>query len=278
MKKIKIFFFVLTMFFVPAFKADAAIAVNENLSDIKSEFEIGPEVSWIKYEEPGIANEEGWMAGVFGEYTARFPEKWVLGADGRFSAGQVDYDSNHTGSIDGILDFIIELRGTAGYDFEVTEGTRLTPYLGIGYRFLRDELGGERSTTGHFGYDRQSEYVYLPIGVKTLTSLNNEWYLGFNAEFDVFLDGTQKSELGDAVSGLDTLTNDQNDGYGVRGSVKLAKSGEKYSYFIEPFVRYWNIDNSNIKAVTVGGSPIGVVGYEPKNHSTEVGVKVGVHF
>ena len=270
--------FVLAVAFVSAPKADAAIDLNKSRDQMTSEYQVGPELSYIKYKEPGVAEEKGFMYGVFGDYAARFPEKWVLGADGRFSIGQVDYDSRNTGSIDNIWDFILEVRGHVGYDLTVLDSTRLTPYIGLGYRLLRDELGAEVSTTGHVGYDRQSQYFYLPIGVKTLTPLNNGWFLGLMGEFDVFLDGTQKSELGDAINGVDTLENDQNKGYGVRGSVKLVKTGEKYDFFVEPFVRYWHIDQSELSTVTVGGNPVGVVGYEPKNTSTEYGVQLGLHF
>ena len=48
--------------------------------------------------------------------------------------------------------------------------------------------------------------------------------------------------------------------------------------FAEPFIRYWNIDQSDTQAITFGGRPIGVVGYEPKNNSTEFGIKLGMHF
>ncbi len=270
--------FILAGALVLPLNANAAMNVNESHDSITSEFEVGPELSWIKYKEPGVAEEKGFMYGVFGDYTARFPSKVVLGVDGRFSLGQVDYDSNNTGSIDNIWDFIFEVKGDVGYDIAIMESTRLTPYVGLGYRLLRDELGGSSSTTGALGYDRQSQYFYLPIGVKTLTSLDNDWFLGLNAEFDVFLDGTQTSELGDAIGGLDDLENDQNDGYGVRGSVKLAKKGDRFDFFVEPFVRYWHIDDSERSTVTFSGTPIGLVGIEPHNTSTEIGARVGIHF
>lgn len=270
--------FAATISFFPALGANAAMNLSNDRSEMTTEFEVAPEISSIKYEEPNIATEKGLMYGISGAYTTRFPEKWVLGVDGRFSVGQVDYDSNGTGSIDNIWDYIIEVRGTAGYDLQVLNSTRVTPYLGLGYRFLRDELGGEVSTTNALGYDRQSAYFYLPIGVKTMTPLTNEWFVGLNVEYDIFLDGTQKSELGDAIAGLDTLENDQDQGYGVRGSIQVVKSSDRYDFFIEPFIRYWNIKQSDTKAVTYSGTPIGVVGYEPKNNSTEIGAKLGMHF
>jgi len=269
--------FAAAVFLAPAL-AEAAINLNEPRTATTVEFEAGPELSYIKYEEPGIMEEKGVMGGVFGAITARLPEKIVIGADARFSFGEVEYDSVSTGSVDDITDYIFEIRGKVGYDLAVGDTTRVTPYIGLGYRFLRDELGGKVSTTGALGYDRESRYLYLPLGVETLTSLNNDWFVGLTFEFDIFLDGTQESELGDAIAGLDTLENDQNDGYGLRGSVKLVKASEKYDFFVEPFIRYWNIDRSDVKAVTFSGTPIGVIGFEPDNESTEFGARVGVHF
>ncbi len=253
--------------------------VSAAASDVKPELTVGPYVSYIQYKEPDVAKETGFMLGGFADYSLHFAQGLMLGADGTLAWGQVDYNSNGTGSIDNIDDVMAEVRGTIGYDFTTAnQQHRITPYIGIGYRYLLDQVGGKTSTTGALGYDRISQYLYLPVGVKTLCDLNEGWKLGLNLEYDVFLNGTQKSELGDAVAGLDTLENDQDKGFGVRGSVKLAKDFQTINLSLEPFVRYWHISQSDIKAVTFGGTPIGVVGYEPKNHSFESGVKVGVNF
>ena len=246
--------------------------------EVKHEFSVGPYASYIKYEEPDVMEETGFMAGVFADYSAHYTQGIVFGADGTLSAGQVDYDSVSTGSIDGIDDFMGEVRGSVGYDIAMSGETRATPYVGFGYRFLRDETGGMISTTGAAGYDRETEYLYVPVGIKTMSNLNSDWKFGFNIEYDVFIDGTQKSELGDVVAGVDTLENDQDDGYGVRGSIKLVKTGEKYSILVEPFIRYWNIEDSDLQSVSIGGTPIGIVGIEPENNSFEAGFKVGFNY
>jgi hypothetical protein len=138
-------------------------------------------------------------------------------------------------------------------------------------------LGGKTSTTGHSGYDRESHYLYLPIGFDLATELDNGWGAAFNFEFDVFLDGTQKSHLEDVSPALNTLENDQNDGYGLRGSITLTKEIENLVFLVEPFIRDWNIDDSTIGVVTCGGTPC-ALGYEPKNESLEAGARVGVRF
>jgi len=258
--------------FVPPAAADSMSSDNGVTS-----YEVGTEVSYIRYEEPDIMDETGVMYGIYAKADANV-EGLALGAEGTINFGQVDYDSASTGSIDGINDFLAEVRATVGYNLTPDKKVEFTPYIGLGYRYLLDQLGGETSTTGALGYDRESNYLYLPIGIKAETGMDNGWTLGGTVEFDVFLHGWQKSHLEDAIAGLDTLTNDQDEGYGVRGSIKIAKKMDRVNILVEPFVRYWNIKQSNTKAVTFGGTPIGVVGYEPKNNSLQVGGRIGVEF
>ena len=63
----------------------------------------------------------------------------------------------------------------------------------------------------------------------------------------------------------------------MRGSVKFEKESETLDILIEPFVRYWNIEKSEEENVTYSGVIVGY-GYEPKNNSTDVGVKLAVKF
>lgn len=144
-------------------------------------------------------------------------------------------------------------------------------------RYLNDDSGGEISTTGASGYERESNYVYVPFGVKTNTPLSGPWAWGVNVEYDLFVQGTQKSHLEDVSPALNTVKNDQKDGYGARGSVQFTRQTQTWNILLEPFVRYWNIDASNISTITCGGTPC-AAGYEPKNWSMDYGVKVGTQF
>ena len=96
-------------------------------------------------------------------------------------------------------------------------------------------------------------------------------------EYDLFLFGQQKSHLGDVWPGTNTLSNDQDGGYGARSSFKLIKRYKSFSTYIEPFVRYWNIDDSDVETFTVPGLGTGA-GLEPANNTTEYGVKLGMRF
>lgn len=249
----------------------------------QTQYEMGPYVSWIRYREPGIMEEKGVMAGLFGSVTSRsgvgpqglWPNmgRW----EGQIGFGRVDYTSQNTGTIDNIDDMMFEGRYLAGYDFYPFGDLRLTPFLGLGYRYLRDDSSGLTSTTGHLGYKRESNYVYFPFGLDFQTSLSNDWTLGAAVEMDVLLYGRQKSHLGDADPGFGTLENEQTQGFGVRGSVRLVRLAERYHLLIEPFVRWWDIYESDLSVISCGGGSC-ILGYEPDNNSLESGIKIGVQF
>jgi hypothetical protein len=251
----------------------------------KHTWELGPEISYIKYKEPSVMEEKGMMYGIVGSYT--YHNKLMLKADGRFSYGQVDY--KNSGTLDNIDDYILELRGLGGYDFSVFTASTLTPYIGIGYRYLNDDFAGTTST-GALGYERESNYIYSPIGVEVITPLKNNWSVGAVLEYDIFWQGKQKSHLSDArcynsVWGYYTLPdveNDQDKGYGIRGSIKFQKKGEKLDFVIEPYIRYWNIKKSNeVTTSTISENGLWIItstAVEPKNNSTEIGCKLAVKF
>ncbi len=250
------------------------------MEDVSKSFsyDVGAEVYYFNYTEKDVMEETGPMYGASGEFNWKVFDQYALRLQGRGALGQVDYSSDSSGSVDGINDYTFEVRALAGYNATIGKDIGLQPYLGFGYRFLRDELGGKQSTTGAAGYDRESQYFYFPFGIDVAKNLNNNWDVKFNVEFDLLLKGKQTSELGDAIAGLDTLENDQDKGWGLRGSVRFAKKMEGCDVIVEPFVRYWDIGQSDTQNVTFSGTPIGVVGYEPANTTIELGAKLGLKF
>lgn len=236
-------------------------------------WELGADVSHITYKEPSVMEEKGMMYGIVGSYTYR--SKFMLKADGSFSYGQVDY--KNSGTLDNIDDYILEFRGVCGYDFPILKASILTPYVGIGYRYLNDDMSGMTTSTGALGYERESNYLYSPIGVTIFTPLRNGWSFGATVEYDIFWRGKQISHLSDAVPGLNDPENRQKKGYGARGSIKLQKKDEKIDFAIEPYIRYWNIKKSEDADLTYYGTYIGYA-YEPKNNSTEIGIMLAMMF
>ena len=235
------------------------------------EWELGTEVSHIKYDEPGVMEEEGVMYGIVGSCAYR--DNYMLRVEGRFSYGQVDY--KNSGTKDDIDDYILEFRGLIGYDFPQSEKEQkvITPYIGIGYRYLNDDLTGKTST-GASGYEREQDYFYSPIGIEVVCVLEQGWSIGATVEYDIFWSGNNKSHFSDVTPAYNDLEFDQDKGYGYRGSMKFQKKGEELDFVIEPFVRYWNIKESD-RDLLVATSTYYV---EPDNNSMEYGIKIAAKF
>jgi hypothetical protein len=255
-------------------------------------YKITPEVSYIRYHEPGFMKESGVMSGINGSYTYRPIAGDVLNSEitdmyrleGRFSYGKVDYNggvqssdgSSTPESFNGINDYMMEIRMLVGKDFIFNnQSTLLTPYLGGGYRFLFDSLYENKP----YGYNRLIQYFYLPTGAEITTKLGDGWSIGADMEYDIFLGGLVESYLGGI--GLGDLQNVQKTGYGLRGSIKLVKKRKRYNLILEPFVRYWTIHASNVgasKPFSYNGQEYVVFGEEPDNNSLEIGGKLGIEF
>lgn len=251
-----------------------AAPANSFAEPIKgSQWELAPEAYYYEYREPDVMKETGIMYGLSGAYAYR--DNFVLKAEARFAYGQVDY--KNSGDVDNINDYAGEARGLAGYDFAVSKRLTLTPFIGAGFRYLNDDLKGKSTSTGAVGYERESHYFYSPIGIDAAMELNDGWSLGASAEFDYLWWGLQKSHLSDVDPAFDDLENKQRHGYGIRGALRVGKKGDKLDWFVEPFIRYWHISQSEEDAVTYSGTIWGS-GYEPKNRTTEVGVRLGARF
>jgi hypothetical protein len=238
-------------------------------------WEIGPEIFYHRYSENNIMDETGVMGGVFLAYNHRdwisttgqndeLQSGWMFAAEGSYSIGQVDYDGQLQDGTpymtDGIDNTIAELRLLIGWDS--FKGTNLTTlYTGAGYRYWNDD-----SSFDPAGYERESNYLYLPLGGKIIGEAESGWSHGPIMEFDLLLVGEQKSHLSDV--GLTDVTNRQNSGYGVRFSYRLEKPGQRYKLIIEPFFRYWHIMESEVSYA--GGIP----GVEPENETVELGARL----
>lgn len=240
-----------------------------------SEYDAGLEIYYYNYEEPNVMEQDGVQYGLTGSY--EYHQEWVIHVDGRFAFGEVDYTSPISGTMDDLDNYTFETRGWFGWDFPTSETIVLTPYFGIGYRYLNNDSAGRTSSTGAFGYERESNYIYSPIGLAARAAMEDGWTLFASAEFDIFWDGTQESHLSDAVAGLSDLENDQNDGYGLRASLGVEKAGEQVDVAFNTFVRYWDIDDSEMQSVSYLGVTIGQ-GFEPENETVEIGGVLSARF
>ena len=250
----------------------AAAAQNK----ITYSYGFGVEVHRQEYREPSLdVTEKGWFGGVTGDAIAALG-LWQLRVDGRLAYGMMSYSGS--GTEDGIDDFVFEGRVMIGRAIPLgAGGNRITPYFGYGYRLLYDNLGGHTTSTGAAGYDRMSQYHYLPIGIEGGFRLNQSWAVKPTIEYDWLIRGTQDSYLSQAVGGLSDMHNTQDSGWGLRGAIMFQTMTEGTAIEFGPFVRYWNIEQSDTKPVTFQGVTVGG-GFEPANHTIEAGAALKILF
>jgi hypothetical protein len=244
----------------------------------------GPELFRYTYEEKGLMKETGTMYGVTAKVACRADNMLglfdLLQVEGSLARASVDYDSNLSGSIDGIGDTIAELRSLAGIDVSSRGSPVLTLFTGIGYRRLNDSGGGRRTSEGDYFYDRHSSSWYTPVGLVVGSGAKRGWVLGGWFEYDAFLGGTQYSELTDTnnreFSFSGNLENEQHAGFGLRAGLVLTKRFPSFTLALEPFVRYWKIRSSEPGRVrmTENGSVHDELLIEPENATTCCGLAV----
>ena len=183
-----------------------------------------------------------------------------------YSFGNVDYTSARTGIMKkkyykSRLEYYLSNNYSNG-------ANDLKPYIGLGYRNLLDDSGFKRSSTNHLGYDRLSEYYYIPIGAI--------WYisdsLSLKSQYNYFLEGKQTSYINEILPNEYSTNPEktQRVGYGIDLTL-VSKLNRKWSTY--GFFRFWSIEDSDV----VSCSAL-IYCYEPKNQTNEIGAGISYHF
>ena len=259
-------------------------------------WEIGPEWFWYYYEEPGLMDLTGWMLGLDGRVTWVIPRRSVLERrneagdlealsgrldymlvrlHGRYAAGKADYDGSLLDeartpyTISNIDASSYEVRFLVGYAPHVRAGHYIAFLMGYGYRYKEDDASFDPA-----GYKRESTYRYIPLSVEHVRALRPDRSLAFAVEYDHFMSGEQISDL--RPFGGPRLRNRQRSGYGLRAAAAWSGTGPRVDWTVEPFVRYWDIDDSDPLLIRVG--PTTAVFYEPENTTVEAGLSVRLLF
>ena len=191
---------------------------------------------------------------------------WRLLYTLEYSFGNIDYNSAGTGTMKkqyykGRLETYISTdRGVGAND--------LMPYIGVGYRDLLDDSGFKMSSTNHIGYDRLSQYYYIPVGAI--------WYisdsLSLKSQYNHFIEGKQTSFLNEVLPNIYAINpiNTQRLGWGIDLTLR-SKLNNKWSYY--GFYRSWSIEDSDLASC----SPL-IYCMEPKNQTHELGAGISYQF
>lgn len=235
--------------------------------------ELGLHISDYKYEEQlngaFLMSNAGTKLGFTGSYTQTVGHGWYWSGDARFALGEVQYTG--TGTKGGNPDQLFDGRLIGGKDFE-RGSYLLSPYAGLGYRTLYNDLRGLTSS-GAAGYRRSSRYVYLPLGLTHRFRTSADTRVSTSLEYDHFLEGTQQSFLSESNSQFNDPVNSQKNGYGIR----FVSSYETASWSMGLFYQFWSLQDSERSVLTASGVPIFYV-IEPQNTTTEVGIQLKYRF
>ncbi len=218
-----------------------------------------------KVDGSNFMSNAGLKYGFGGAATGVIAGDWFARLEGRYAFGDVDY--NGSGTLNDATDETFELRVLGGYDIAMGRVV-VSPYAGFGYRNLFNDLRGT-STTGARGYRRDSQYVYIPLGVEPRYQIDRNSRVSLKLEVDPILGGWQESHLSDTgIPGLSDVTNKQNIGYGFKGELM-------YQYWrlsLGPYVNFWHIRDSDPAECD------GVWCFvEPNNKTLEYGVQFRGH-
>ncbi len=228
-------------------------------------WEVGGQLARYRYEEPRLMSLTGDRVGATGAYTVASERRNYMRFELRYSYGELDYVGS--GTLDGVPDQLIEVRALAGRDFRAGK-VAWSPYVGFGMRYLYNDLRGVTST-GAIGYQRESNYFYVPLGITLRVLLGEHWVLAPQIEYDGFLKGAQHSYLSDTGLGFNDATNWQRRGRGYRA--QLMFEGRRWSF--GPWMNYWQIKDSEIQPIGAG-----FIGWEPENWTRESGVELRYRF
>lgn len=272
MKKSLLLFIVLILFS----NIHAADDIEENKISLRTTdtVEVGIQGYYYKYEEEVdgsfFMSNDGNKYGLSLTAVKAFSDDNYFIFDSRFATGDVEYNSA-SGKGD-VSDDMYEIRAIVGEEV-VIEDYLLSSYVGLGYRRLDNDL----RDLGAGGYRRESEYIYIPIGVLHRFMLDESSRVSTTIEYDYFIEGEQKSYTSDVSPESAAFFGDQihkqNDGYGIRLDIKY----EEKNWSIGAFINYWKIDDSEKKffPVTTG---IQIVTMEPENETREIGMQLRYRF
>ncbi len=233
-----------------------------------SGYTLGVQASGYQYTEPSIMELRGKKLGLTAQATDNLGDRYYAATAMRYAFGKLNYTSPISGLKNDNPDYLLDWTGTGGRDY-VSGKYALSPYAGIGYRVLLNDLRGQTSA-GASGYRRLSQYWYVPVGVTHRMGVGGRSLVSTNIEYEHLVYGTQKSYLTDfdPAYPAGNPVNRQRKGYGF----KLSTAFEQDNWSLGVFYYHWDVRESetNYYALPQGGL---LSVKEPSNSTNEYGVQ-----
>lgn len=270
---------------IAALLAGAALAPQDAQAQTRGGFEAGLEVLDYGYRErldaETIVYDDGRLGGLHLGYVETIGGGLFLRGKLSVASGSVDYrspDPDGDDRIENVGQSVGQLELHVGIDVPIGGGATLSPFTGLAGRSLIDESGGEVSSGGLSGYDREVGYAYVPIGFAARVPVGKGAIL-LGAQYNIVANGTAESKLSDLDPEIPDLELDLDGGRGFEASIAYQMAIGKHALSFGPFVRHWRIDRSDSFTITNPDDPSeSLEFFEPRNRTTEIGLRLSFAF
>ncbi|HEV2079696.1 MAG TPA: hypothetical protein VGR19_07360 [Allosphingosinicella sp.] len=242
-------------------------------------FEIGAEVFDYSYRErfegETVAKDDGTFGGATVSYTAGLGGNFVFRPKLSIDYGSVDY-SSEDGEIKNVRQSIYQLELQVARDFQLGRTATITPFIGLGSRLLNDNSGGKETEDGFQGYDREVSYAYVPLGAAVTTQIAASNTLTLSAQYNWVVGGDAESKFSAIDPEFPDLKLEIPGGHGLEASAVVGIPVGRRQLRVGPFVRHWDIQRSDSQRFEEDGEVLEL--FEPKNRTTELGVRLSLSF
>ena len=255
--------------------------------DFTHEFMAGLESYKYHYGESrpnqsNVMQYNGLMFGIGGSYELTYKDRVFLRPEARVAYGFTQYTSYRNPKFPkaSVPNLTFEPRLLVGGNISLSNNFKLSPYVGLGYRYKSDD-GSDvvDNQNGHLK-KRLSQYWYIPVGSRLTYDFTDRWFVKLMAEYDWFVSGRQFSYNGKTYPS--PLVFKQKNGWGVKGELLVGHRFDKVSVAFGPYMNYWKIGKTKrVKSSMIVADyprPLTATPFEPDNITKEIGVKLNFFF
>lgn len=239
-------------------------------------FEIAFSYSQFDYKEdfnpPLKSSELGWIPQVRLGYSYVAHDQFYFRAFGELSVGNdnTDYDGSTQGGtpVTGTTqnDFA-RLEVNLGYTFKENLPLSITPYIGLGYRYWKRDIG----------YNEFYSWWYLPLGVKVLYPVNPKWSVGLNASVNFMFEGQMTVSFKSDQLQNATVTLGDRPGALVELPISW-KPFPQWAFTVTPWYEYSEIGKSNVAPLYFYDGTLYTGIYEPTSRTNQYGVRLSTEY